>query len=171
MNLNIKTLHSLPSQMYFFTFTCAYSLSTTKPFKSFPVSTTKNITSLTSTSTFFLKQDSIDPCSRPKMTTYILFFIFKTITHLWQNFPFTPNYSCIHLKSLWCGSLSINISAHPTKFTPASINCILTNSFTELYQPCTPWLAFTKALSPVPMYLVIILFHKIEFMLFMLHRL
>lgn len=114
MNLNIKTWPSQPSQMYFFTFIYAYSLSNIKPFKSFPVSTTRNITSLTSISTLFLKQDSTDPCSRPKIITYTLFFIFKTTTHPWQNFPFTPDYSCICLKSLWCGSLSINTSEHPT---------------------------------------------------------
>lgn len=81
MNLNIKTWPSQRSQMYFFTFVGAYSLSTTKPFKSLPVSTTRNKTTLTSISTLFLKQDSTDPRSKPKIITYTLFFIFKIITH------------------------------------------------------------------------------------------
>jgi len=97
------------------------ALSTTKPFKSFPDFTTRNITSLISTSTLFPEGDSTDRCSISKMTTYSY-----SLFHTQTNYPFTP-LQVYFLKNFWCGSLSINLSVQntprPTLHQPVLFVC------------------------------------------------
>lgn len=103
-----------------------YSLSTTKSFKSFPVSITGNITTFTSISMLLLKQESTDPYSRAKMTTYTLFFIFKTTTHPWQNFRL--QLYLLEEPLVWKSTHKHFSTAHPINFTTASIVSLPTPS-------------------------------------------